>query len=1111
MNKIISYISFLLFIMAVSGCTDDRLWNDQIIGEGESDITATLSFRAFEPALQGSRAAGDILDGLTRVTILAYSAESQELIASKVYSGTDLKTETNTQEPSDGVGVSKPVSTLKASLGDLKLPYGKYYIYAVGNAEIDTESEEVKTVAGLKEIRFPWNGEKIEANNQMFGWFAEQQANLIKFNGTRGDSDNPAENWNDRFNAPVVIINKKTTTLNAWLVRLASKVTVAFDGSNLKPNVKIFIKSVEIKDIPDGCYLGKTNSVSSDAEFSETEQISYKYDRTKFPDGPSLSDYEITTYPNFISDGHPHLDVNEGDPDTHDHEAEAFFFFENNQGLGKDKRQDHDADGVMDAPDGNEKGKYGWKDEKPYGTYIEVKAYYISNNEENQSQGEIIYRFMLGKNTTDNYEALRNYHYKLTLMFNGWANEPDWHIVYEEEKYDIMAPNPHYISYLYNRKMMLPVEITTGQQTIKKIEAKIISNGWAPINAEEYAMTAPTGDGPGNQPGPAQYGEYFLYLGAADKPEDFQWNGFLSVRNVGTLTNVMGTIQPGGYVQATIRANEAHWKSHHLEDTTYLDLTPTPEMTIREAQDEGKLHVLIDTDDNNNHVYKINMPLWTRAKNLISQTGYTGNNPYHAYRRKAKVKLTVTLSDGSTLTTGLDAATGTNDGEDIVIQQVERIVNPTGIYRSGVTHSQPFHVVLQTQKEEESTEFIPLLSDGPWRAYVFRDTKRDINHPSDEAWDDSQGTIRLEGAAGTTEGTITINDNFNHTRTYQTIEGKTGSKIDFTVVFNQTSTDNNHAIIRVEYMNYSCFHLIFVRQGYGPDNLIEGGPKWLAANQVTADKAGESPLDEGSLFKFGNSAEPIASSNNVNSKPEWVKIKPNDFEGNEAGDLTIAGDESTKKWGEIASYPTNGNNRKNFTEMKVATQADWLTLYSDGKDATKYMEQGFGVCYGDESTECATTIAEAYGYMENNKKGGMRGCFAYNYATGKNIFFPIGNSGYGHRKNSVTGPNGALAGLLRYNCNPRWGYFNAENKNSDRPTYPEGVYGAPLFLDVFRRPGAIYWYKELGKYYPENGETGAVYDPRIGWDINYYTLDFTEIKTGDLEYGADAVFVRCVE
>lgn len=78
----------------------------------------------------------------------------------------------------------------------------------------------------------------------------------------------------------------------------------------------------------------------------------------------------------------------------------------------------------------------------PYGTYIEVDAYYRSINEEKVGSGDIKYRFMLGKNITTNYDAERNHHYKLTLKFKNFANDADWHIEYAEPEPGIEVPNP---------------------------------------------------------------------------------------------------------------------------------------------------------------------------------------------------------------------------------------------------------------------------------------------------------------------------------------------------------------------------------------------------------------------------------------------------------------------------------------------------------------------------------------------------------------------------------------------------------------------------------------------------------------------------------------------
>ena len=64
------------------------------------------------------------------------------------------------------------------------------------------------------------------------------------------------------------------------------------------------------------------------------------------------------------------------------------------------------------------------------------------------------------------------------------------------------------------------------------------------------------------------------------------------------------------------------------------------------------------------NILHMSIPLYTRAKQMIAKTSYTGNNPYVAYRRQAKIKITATLSQGEPLT------------EIVDIFQVRRVVNP---------------------------------------------------------------------------------------------------------------------------------------------------------------------------------------------------------------------------------------------------------------------------------------------------------------------------------------------------------------------------------------------------------------------------------------------------
>ena len=167
----------------------------------------------------------------------------------------------------------------------------------------------------------------------------------------------------------------------------------------------------------------------------------------------------------------------------------------------------------------------------------------------------------------------------------------------------------------------------------------------------------------------------------------------------------------------------------------------------------------------------------------------------------------------------------------------------------------------------------------------------------------------------------------------------------------------------------------------------------------------------------------------------------------------------------------------------------------------EHIEQGYGILYGDGATATADHINDAYGYDYTQEKSGhgMRGCFVYNKNTGKNLFFPIGASGYGHRRH-------AEGGILRY-ASGQTDYFATHpipvNPQDGIYTYPNGVADAPLFHDIYMRPGAVYWYRTQGGIIP--------YGPYVGWDINYFTFDFFPIGSYSLESRQDACFIRCVK
>lgn len=1030
MKHFVRHIILFLMIVTVTSCQDDFM-NGETIGEGEARVSVTLDFKPMSSALTRTRTAGDALKDISSLHVLLYDKD-KNLIKNWKIDGYTVSDENRNDSDAEN-GSSAETSTKRATF---ELPeeigFGKYYMYAVANIPDllinTTYSEAIKTVDELKNIPLTWDSEDVAKNGQMIGFFTKSSA--------------PALSADDES----LIVNEKSVKLHAWLRRAASKVTVAFDGSNLKEGVFIYIQSVQIKDIPSQCYLGKDNNVGregytldmpgSGPDMSDGETITYhegEHDLQNFEYGEGCASHRITV-------GSPYLG-------SHEETAPALYFYENMQGTGvtmPDKRQDANGDGKLDFPglpnkpeDPNKEWNYRLKDAVPYGTYIEVHAHYISNNSERLGNGHIIYRFMLGQNETNDYNAKRNCHYKLTLKFKNFANEADWHIEYEEPEPGVMTPEPYYISYLYNHSMMYPIKVNTGGRKIEYIKAEILENNWAPYNASSD-----------------------IYFTGAPNGVAAPWNGFLSLHKTTETVlyeNIIGSNEQ--YYKTVPKRGEREYKDFVLPEGITSE-----EFTTENSEQDDKYRVEKHPTEAN--TYNIYIPMYTRAKQMISTTGYTGNNPYVAYQRKARVKITTKLE-------GLDKIFE----NEVPIYQVRRVVNPKGIYRS-LKNNKSFHVVLKRLPGEDQQMFKTFQSEGPWKAYVVKETN-------------GKGITLSVTDSKTTE----LKDDPEYGKA---IYGKTGSVIDFNVNFEQSSdnpSDNRYAIIRVEYHNYTCQHLIFVRQGDKPDDLVTGGVKWYAMNMKTTSELASNPLDEGSLFKFGNWSQPIDALSNKNPFEPWINVTPGDFKVYPEDGLTNAATGGKMGWTDIIqSNTTNGFGNPQMANARVATGKDFWELrkYS-------YIEQGYGVLYGDDAMETADDIVEVYGYdYEHNKLGrGMRGCFAYNSETGKNLFFPIGASGYGHRKQSYTptwGDPETLNGVLRY-------------ASGRTQLYPSPV-ERPLFYDIYKRPGGIYW---LNAEIPQNYFTPTD-GVSLGWDINYFSFDFNFISKDNLirSGGSDACFVRCV-
>lgn len=1094
---LINIFALLCVAVSLQSCKDDLFIDEpQPFPDGETTLEATISFRPFDVGLTDSRSAGDALKFINDLAVVVFDSE-----------GNFIKCQDITESTSETVPGNENETKVAKKKFNLTLPFGAYKIFAVGNIPdfTATYGDKIESIADLQAIKLTWvaidnktdneaqKTAKTKQNAQMFGYF------------TDGNSLGNFDSLPDQ--APVVRINKPNMTLHGFMRRAASKLTIAYDASGLKNGVTIFIHSVQIKDIPTECFLGQNNEAKSKEKLiEEGEMITY-------------ADMSGTSDPTYTPDTDRHgiylsngPTVNRGGSIGHTEYDDALYFYENRQWEGPVKYQDKSGNNSEVSYPGstNPDHKY-YKDAKPYGTYVEVKGYYVSdipgnpgngltesdNDSKKVGHGPIIYRFMLGKDIHTNYDVERNYHYKLTMRFRGYANDVDWHIEYDEPDPGIYVKSPQYISYLYDRTMNLNVKVVG--ELVGDLHAEIVRNDWGPAN-DDADGTRPDEDVyyNGNVPGGVEV-------------------GFLSLRK--TKDAVISEDDPKSTDFGAAYLKK-YWTDHQRGSREYT-------ATAGEYKDDlnGDYSVVQDIDGKNGSpALTFNIPLYTRAKNIVTRSGYTGNNVYVAYQRRARVRIYGDIKDPK------DGTVKTF--EDYVdIRQVRRIVNPKGIWRKG-SSEEHFNVHLLRLEGDDATTFSDFKSDGPWRAEIAAGDWFSITETGEATQSDAEKN--------------------------KVVRGGDQTSITFQFKPNGTIADDAEprcGVIRVYYHNYTCVHLIFVRQGYAPialndivpkfdesdnpNNLRESDeqkrknittpPKWLSFNVYSMSnpttlyptpspsynvKYTSDPRDEGSYFKWFQ-ADAILASNN---RTYGFEKAPTQLNVLHVDQQTGSETTTSKKWTDIkaingADKDLHGNNitwpKKVWMLLEpggsvgkrwIASRKDYETIQFDPKKRP-WMQNGFGILYADGATETQENVEIAYQYYGdiNDKTRGMRGCFVYNNNAdkptyyGRNIFFPIGAEGYGRRKaasrnEAISGEPILGDGVLRYS-----------NRYEPYTTSNEIIY-RPLFYDLYKRPGAVYW---CGEWY--NGNSA--------WDINYYTLNFDAFETNALPDidTSDACLIRAVE
>ncbi|MCM1067928.1 MAG: hypothetical protein NC418_10185 [Muribaculaceae bacterium] len=1042
MNRILSYLISLAAAAAMAlamGACEDRLdYPGAPLPEGISTVDVSLGFKAFTPALEG-RAAGNAIKNINTLWLVIYDKNGTFIVKKEITGFNRESLDENTRP--DGTPSSE--SSTGHVTFKLTMPNGYYRIYAVANHNLGIVAEElIDTPDKLKTLDLTWteNPANVGQNAQMFGWFVN------------GD-----KNTDHGSDAPVVTIRDNSSSLHAWVRRAASKLTIAFDTKSLNENVYIYLKSITVKDIPKHCYLDKDNAVGADnytleSKLVDGETILFKGAQSGHNGKTNHSSWPVIAAGDTIfglySDTHGKpargTDYATRLAREHSESARALYFYENMQpdgieGTVTDKRQDVSGNNITvtypyGTYDDNHTGgnlnedayEKGWKDGKQWGSYIEIEAYYENNGGEHPGKGDIIYRFMLGKDTKINYEAERNHHYRLTMRFNGNANDIDFHIDYKEEaKPGLFTQDTTYVSYLYNQPATTTVRATPqpGYDFVS-FEAVILENQWVPYPADEcrhlYNATAWDMQRDGKDSyatkwttDPSKEGGWdgnLFYKRDDDMANNTEF-GFLSLREVKTVTKEFGGNTAGVTLSELVRRFRRAYFCPHLEpDQTdvngplnwreYTDL-PTADGTVTHTDEVDGTYTFTRTTNPNNLDevdYVGVIPLFTRAKTLDSWAVYSGANAFYEHQRYAKIKFTAHYKYNPS--SGKPKVKGDSYSESSLtnVMQARRIDNPRGIYRR-YNNSDAFHVRLCYElltPDADGDNFEELISRGPWTATIEKDPAGLVS-------------ISANGQTASGEG--------------QSITGRTLTPVQFIYRPNGKLTDNTKsrgAIIAVTYHNNSCTHKILVRQGYAPHVIgTHGTVKWSTFNVYNKEHLTRSPLSVGSLFRRHSTLDyPIMEVNNERFGVGIHPLQTDTFrifgqKGTKWEDIPCSTNPATAAFTGMQLYNHIQEGKINYrlptfddlTEIGIVTKDDPKSSGALTQIPNEYINDynyAFGITYADGAITTLLT-SDAYSYTDYDNKGedsrkGVRGVIVYAKSNGDNVHFPLGATGHARRK-----------------------------------------------------------------------------------------------------------------
>lgn len=1071
-NKIYKVLTAVVFGLTLFSCRDDFGYGYGEIGEGEALISAEVNFKPLASANLTTRTAGNVIKNVEHLWLLIYTPSGEG-------DGTLYGEPIELNSTDHGLVINQNVARDEARQAEtqtpqakfkLRVPYGRYQMIVVANMpDLKTKyAEEIKSYNALRNIQLSWNTD-VKENKQMFGFLTNSNATTANVSQSE---------------APELVINQNRVSLHGWMERVVSKLTVSFDATNMKHQVAVYIKSIQIKNISKQVKLGRPSYASTTNDVIENgEKVEFGED---YPGYKKDDDNACGLY---LSNGPGMSQIGSDHSETEPH---SLFFFENDQHIpndgrteGKHKAQDGNNDGVIDFPNANEpeytdgvrNPHYDYRcDGVPCGTWVEVRGYYVSQNGGRPGKGTIIYRFMLGEDTKNNFSVFRNKHYKLTMKFNGFANDIDWHIEYTEDDPSIQVKTPQFISYLYNSDMQVSVKLK-GCDPTTPLKATIIQNRWYP---DDGVGTTATGNG--------DAGDFYSGgIGQSNNttkplPEGMSKgdeNGFLSLRSI--PTDETGSDAADG----NTTHNYDYYTTNQLYTRTY-DISTTGEEKDKSTT-FGTYNVTDVTDADGKQARVVDLQFFTRERVMTERTGFTGTNPFMSLHRIAKVRFEAKGWDGRVVST------------EIVIKQVPRIDNPTGIYRSlnQSTATAYFDVELMQWEKEATTlnvgdasniNFVSFTSEGAWQAKILKGDDWFTLEPGNGSADKFEGGKRLLGYDGT--------------------------PVKFRWQPNDLSSPH-YGLIEVRYHNMSCTHIIVVRCGNEPVKLLDSqNVKWHYTNVKSMVRgSGQTgtefgnfvytdspdPRDEGGLFRWGcpNGVDPSQLTKQMFNKKVGSNLKT-------TTGGTLAG---WNNFTPVGYSAWNNKNHATYGKTRPASYSDFHALRSESRQRGGKVHFTYGALYYDGVNETLSNYHDAYMYRggpsQTQYSRGMRGMFIYNSDSGKSIFLPLGATGWGRIMND---------GTLRYG-------FGVGGNGSVIRSDPR-----PLFYKLFLQFGCIYWFNE--SYFVTTQDQNN-YGRCFGWEFNYSTFNAQgfignqsfgdgedshgRVTTYTPDYSkSDASYIRCV-